>query len=363
MQSQTRKTSMFDVLRKTSRHPLYLPPEEWNESHLKHFRLSEKALPLALPHPGADAPERVRVLPRLTSHHQYHFALPSFLYSSITDFLVTRKLLYDFRRLEYGKRVMFKLVINQVKTTVAPESVAAVITGKPGILVGTTHWDTKEKLWKPPRRRRNLKVITTREYPITPYAFANLLAIAQSRYHYNKTLDSYKVELIHTNADMSVPLISAEFPRRYIEHVTTGYGDIPDDMKVKLRIKDNLQPGKQWGSRLYRFLLLAKQHLDAVWEGKENPNEPENSSTKDTSQLDPESSSDESDSDRNTKRQFWTDAAIFEHIRGCAENQEFIGKPFYTSKLTIADGVENLFEEMYSSKRVNHHCRLLPVMG
>lgn len=153
---------------------------------------------------------------------------------------------------------MLKLLINQIKTTVVPEFVTAVTSGTLGIFIAITSWRTEEK-FRQEKWRHEMYKVRGSDYPISPYTFAILLAIAQNRYHYNKALDSYEVELpyllgyrcseelttrqveiIYVNSDLTTALISAEFPRRYIEHVTTGYGELPLDMEVKIRILDQL---------------------------------------------------------------------------------------------------------------------------
>ncbi|KAK6520130.1 hypothetical protein TWF506_000415 [Arthrobotrys conoides] len=127
-------------------------------------------------------------------------------------------------------------------------------------------------------------------------------------------------------------------------------------MKVQVRILDKLQGGDRWGSRLYRFLLLAKHHLDAVWATNKSLEQPDNNAEMDVCEMcarrEYSSSSDEDVCRRDTKRRFWADAGIFEHKRRCWGNHQFCGKADIPKDTVTAKSTGDVFEKIYSVRRV-----------
>ncbi|EGX48408.1 hypothetical protein AOL_s00080g37 [Orbilia oligospora ATCC 24927] len=63
-------------------------------------------------------------------------------------------------------------------------------------------------------------------------------------------------------------------------------------------------------------------------------------------------SSDEDIGRRNTKRQFWADAGIFEHKKRCWGDHQFYGKADIPEDEATVKSNGALFEKMYSVKRV-----------
>ncbi|KAF3167693.1 hypothetical protein TWF225_007844 [Orbilia oligospora] len=76
------------------------------------------------------------------------------------------------------KRVQLKLIVNQIKTTIVAEDIYAIISGNIGIFIAITNWHTEDKFLSRRLLRKKPKTCSP-SYSITPYTFANLLAIAQ----------------------------------------------------------------------------------------------------------------------------------------------------------------------------------------
>ncbi|KAF3080229.1 hypothetical protein TWF102_002445 [Orbilia oligospora] len=127
-------------------------------------------------------------------------------------------------------------------------------------------------------------------------------------------------------------------------------------MRVQIRILDKLRAGNRWGVILYRFLLAAKQHLDAVWATNQNLESLEdNTETEICERCARRESSDSSDEDigrHDTKRRFWADAGIFEHKKRCWGDHQFYGKADIPEDEATAKSTGALFEKMYSVKQV-----------
>ncbi|KAK6344822.1 hypothetical protein TWF718_006775 [Orbilia javanica] len=260
--------SVFDCLRKNTRLPLYLPPLRWREEHLEHLRVSQAVSKLELPTIPSDILEALNPIPGTPAPRSKKYVdLRWFCESAIFELLEAIGLSYKYYAQTDRHRI--DLTLKKIKTPIVPDCVVYAHTNyidqRIFIAILSSFQETKlpgaETLKRLPKRhvvQRN-----ARRYPLSPFAFATLLAIAQNRYYCCRSFETYEADLIYIEEDCSVTLISAEFPGEYLEHVITGEGGLGKDVVVKLSVREGLSSPRSWDS-YQPFLWLTKEHFEST---------------------------------------------------------------------------------------------------
>ncbi|KAK6522781.1 hypothetical protein TWF281_002216 [Arthrobotrys megalospora] len=258
--------SVFDCLKKNTRVPLYVPPLRWREEHLEHFRVSKTIHKLELPTIPSDILESLNPIPGTPAPRSRKYVdLRWFCESAVFELLETIGLSYKYYAQTDRHRI--ELTLKNIKTPIVPDCVVYAHTNyidqrifiailssvQEGRLPGA---ETQKRLPK-----RHILLRNERKYPISPFAFATLLAIAQNRYYSCRNFELYEADLIYIEADCSVTLISAEFPRNYLEHVITGEGELEEKVMVNLNVLEGLSGPASWGG-YQPFLWLVKEHFE-----------------------------------------------------------------------------------------------------
>ncbi|KAK6340250.1 hypothetical protein TWF730_002014 [Orbilia blumenaviensis] len=260
--------SVFDCLKKNTRLPLYLPPLRWREDHLEHLRVSKTISRLELPTIPSDILEALNPIPGTPAPRSKKYVdIRWFLESAVFELLETIGLSYKYYAQTDRHRI--DLTLKTLRTPIIPDCVVyahnnyldqrifiAVLS-----FVQETRLPGAETLKRLPKRQ--LVQRDGRKYPISPFAFATLLAVAQNRYGACRGFDAYEADLIYIEEDCSVTLISAEFPTNYLDHVMSGEGGLEDGFLISLSVIQGLSGPNSWGS-YQPFLWLVKEHFETT---------------------------------------------------------------------------------------------------
>ncbi|KAF3080225.1 hypothetical protein TWF102_002443 [Orbilia oligospora] len=258
--------SVFDCLKKNTRLPLYVPPLRWREEHLEHLRVSKTISKLELPTIPSDILEALNPIPGTPAPRSKKYVdLRWFCESAIFELLEAIGLSYKYYAQTDRHRI--DLTLKRIKTPIVPDCVVYAHTNyiDQRVFVAILSSVQESRLPGAEMLRRLPKRYVVqrdqRKYPLSPFSFAALLAIAQNRYYCCRSLELYEADLIYIEADCSVTLISAEFTGKYIEHVITGGGELGDDVNVRLSVLEGLSGPDSW-SHYQPFLWLVKEHFE-----------------------------------------------------------------------------------------------------
>ncbi|KAK6496775.1 hypothetical protein TWF481_001763 [Arthrobotrys musiformis] len=260
--------SVFDCLRRNTRLPLYVPPLRWREEHLEHLRVSKTVSKLELPTVPDDIVEAMNPIPGVPAPRSKKYVdLRWFCESAIFELLETIGL--SFKYYAQTDRHRIDLTLKRIKTPIVPDCVVYAHTNYIDLRIFVVILSSVQESRLPGAEavkrlpKRHVVQRDGREYPLSPFSFAALLAVAQNRYASRRGLDFYEADMIYIEADCSVTLISAEFPRNYLEHVVTGEGELEKEAVVKLSVLEGLSAPDSWSS-YQPFLWLVKEHFEAT---------------------------------------------------------------------------------------------------